>query len=157
MKKFLLVLLVLLFAASLGFAGPGAEKKKMTIAIIPMFVGHPWFVRCELGAKQAAEELGINYVFVGPEKADTAKQLDIFNDQVNKKVDAIILASSEVKAWEKPIADAMAKGSARVRLRHRRRATSPSGPHPVGKRSPAARTSAKAWPRRSAARARWPS
>ena len=26
----------------------------MTIAILPMFTGHPWFVRCELGAKQAA-------------------------------------------------------------------------------------------------------
>jgi ABC-type sugar transport system substrate-binding protein len=110
MKKILLVLLVLLFAASLAFAAGAAEKKKMTIAIIPMFVGHPWFVRCELGAKRAAEELGINYLFLGPEKADTAKQLDIFNDQVNKKVDAIILASSEVKAWEKPIEDAMAKG-----------------------------------------------
>jgi ABC-type sugar transport system substrate-binding protein len=82
----------------------------MTFAIIPMFTGHPWFVRCELGAKKAAEELGIKYVFIGPEKADTAKQLDLFNDQVNKKVDAIILATSEVKAWEKPIGDALAKG-----------------------------------------------
>jgi len=113
MRKLLLVLLVLLFAAGLVFAAGGKGEmagKKMTIAIIPMFVGHPWFVRCELGAKRAAEELGINYLFLGPEKADTAKQLDIFNDQVNRKVDAIILASSEVKAWEKPIEDAMAKG-----------------------------------------------
>jgi ABC-type sugar transport system substrate-binding protein len=93
MKKFLLVLLVLLFAASLGFAGPGAEKKKMTIAIIPMSLGHPWWVRAELGRKRAAEELGINYLFsIG--EGRHGQQLDIFNDQVNKKVDAIILASS---------------------------------------------------------------
>lgn len=112
MKKLFITLMVLLFVACLAFGG-GSKKeaeKKMTFAIIPMFVGHPWFVRCELGAKRAAEELGINYVFIGPEKADTAKQLDIFNDQVNKKVDAIILAVSEMKAWEKPIKDAMAKG-----------------------------------------------
>jgi hypothetical protein len=28
--------------------------------------------------------------------------MDIFNDQVNKKVDAIIIAVSDAKAWEKP-------------------------------------------------------
>ena len=111
MKKVLLILVLTLFAAGLGFGAGATEKEgEMTIAIIPMFVGHPWFVRCELGAKRAAEELGINYLFLGPEKADTAKQLDLFNDQVNRKVDAIILASSEVKAWERPIQDAMAKG-----------------------------------------------
>lgn len=111
MKKVLLILVLALFAAGLGFgAGAPEAEGKMTIAIIPMFVGHPWFVRCEVGAKKAAEELGINYLFLGPEKADTAKQLDLFTDQVNRKVDAIILASSEVKAWEKPIQDAMAKG-----------------------------------------------
>jgi len=111
MKKYFLILLVVLFAAGLAFAG-GAEKEKekMTFAIIPMFVGHPWFVRCELGAKRAAEELGIDFVFVGPEKADAAKQLDIFNDQVNRKVDAIILAVSDAKAWEKPVQEAQNKG-----------------------------------------------
>jgi ABC-type sugar transport system substrate-binding protein len=82
----------------------------MTFAVIPMFLGHPWFVRCEMGAEKAANELGINYVFVGPEKADAAKQMDIFNDQVNKKVDAIILAVSDAKAWEKPVLDATEKG-----------------------------------------------
>lgn len=111
MKKLLLTLLVLLLLTSLAFgAGAKKEAEKMSFAIIPMFVGHPWFVRCELGAKRAAEELGIDYVFLGPEKADTAKQLDIFNDQVNKNVDAIILAVSEMKAWEKPIKDAIEKG-----------------------------------------------
>jgi ABC-type sugar transport system substrate-binding protein len=113
MKKLLLVFLVILFCAS-GFAFAGTPRKggeeKMTFAIIPMFVGHPWFVRCELGAKKAAEELGIDYVFVGPEKADAAKQLDIFNDQVNKGVDAIILAVSDAKAWEKPVQDTQDKG-----------------------------------------------
>jgi ABC-type sugar transport system substrate-binding protein len=110
MKRTVLVLLSLIFAAGLLFAAGAGEKKQMTIAILPMFTGHPWFVRCELGAKKAADELGIKYVFVGPEKADAAKQMDIFNDQVNKKVDAIIIAVSDAKAWAKPIADAMAKG-----------------------------------------------
>jgi ABC-type sugar transport system substrate-binding protein len=110
MRKTLLILVALIFAAGLAFGSGGGEKKGMTIAVLPMFTGHPWFVRCEMGAKKAAEELGIKYLFLGPEKADAAKQMDIFNDQVNKKVDAIVIAVSDAKAWEKPIADAMAKG-----------------------------------------------
>jgi ABC-type sugar transport system substrate-binding protein len=110
MKRAFLVLVALIFAAGLVFGAGGAEKKQLTIAVLPMFTGHPWFVRCEVGAKKAAEELGIKYVFVGPEKADAAKQMDIFNDQVNSKVDAIIIAVSDAKAWAKPIADASAKG-----------------------------------------------
>ena len=112
MKKVMLVLLVLFLSAGFAFAGSGGDGAdgKMTFAIIPMFVGHPWFVRCELGAKRAAEELGIDYVFIGPEKADAARQLDMFNDQVNKGVDAIILAVSDAKAWERPIQDAQDKG-----------------------------------------------
>jgi ABC-type sugar transport system substrate-binding protein len=114
MKKVFIALLALIFAGGLAFAGGAREGKtaeeKLNVAIIPMFVGHPWFVRCELGARRAAEELGIDYVFIGPEKADAAKQLDLFNDQVNRNVDAILLAVSDAKAWEKPVADAMAKG-----------------------------------------------
>lgn len=110
MKKFLFILVLLLFSASFVFSGTGKDEGKMTFAVIPMFLGHPWFVRCEIGAEKAADELGISYVFVGPEKADAARQMDIFNDQVNKKVDAIILAVSDAKAWEKPVMDARDKG-----------------------------------------------
>jgi ABC-type sugar transport system substrate-binding protein len=111
MKRFVFILLAMFFMTSFAFgAGPKEKEKKMTFAIIPMFVGHPWFVRCEFGAKRAAEELGIDYVFLGPEKADTAKQLDIFIDQVNKNMDAIILAVSETKPWRRPIENAMKKG-----------------------------------------------
>ena len=110
MKRAVLILVALALVAGLAFGAGGAEKKQLTVAVLPMFTGHPWFVRCEIGAKKAADELGIKYVFVGPEKADAAKQMDIFNDQVNRKVDAIIIAVSDAKAWAKPIADASAKG-----------------------------------------------
>ncbi len=114
MKKLLLILIIVSLVAGMLFAGgkQESEEKTITVAVLPMFVGHPWFVRCEIGAKKAAEELGINYVFLGPEKADTAKQLDIFTDQVNKGVDAILMATSEAEVWEKPVQDALDKGIA---------------------------------------------
>ena len=112
MKKVLIIMIGVLLVCGSVFAAGEQEsgEKKLEIAIVPMFVGHPWFVRCEEGAKKAAEELGIDYVFVGPEKADAAKQLDIFTDQVNKGVDAIITATSDVDAWGKPIEDAISNG-----------------------------------------------
>ncbi len=110
MKRFFIILLLLLLTASIGVSSGKGTEEKMTFAIIPMFIGHPWFVRCEMGAKKAADELGIDYIFIGPEKADAARQLDIFHDQVNKKVDAIIIAVSDAKAWERPIQDVQDKG-----------------------------------------------
>ena len=109
MKKgiFILVALFIVLGSS---AYAQKANSQITVAVLPPFTGHPWFVRCELGAKQAAKDLGIKYVFVGPEKADTARQMDIFYDQVNKKVDAIMIAVEDAKAWERPIKDAMAKG-----------------------------------------------
>ena len=113
MKKTVFILLVIFSITGMLFAGGLEEaegEKKLTVAVIPLFMGHPWFVRCEVGAGMAAEELGLDYVFVGPEKADLAKQLDIFTDQVNKGVDAIMIAVSDAEAWAKPIEDAIAKG-----------------------------------------------
>jgi len=114
MKKVLWGIVILLFVSTLLFAGgqkeAGTGEEKLKIAFIPMFVGHPWFVRCEVGAQKAAEDLGFEYTYVGPEKADAAKQLDIFTDQVNRGVDAIVLAVSEAELFEKPVQDAIDKG-----------------------------------------------
>lgn len=108
-KLSLFVVLVVLMVMSLTPFSILAEEK-MTFAVIPMFVGHPWFERAEYGAQKAAEELGIDLIFLGPEKADAARQLDIFNDQVNKGVDAIILAVSEAEMWTAPVENAIAQG-----------------------------------------------
>lgn len=112
MKKGLLVIVTFIMVATMVFGAGGREtaSDKMTFAVIPMFVGHPWFERCEYGAKIAADELGIDLVYLGPEKADAARQLDIFQDQVNRGVDAILVAVSESEMWETPIANAIAKG-----------------------------------------------
>ena len=112
MKKGLILLVAFVLVATTLFGAGAREVKddKLTFAVIPMFVGHPWFERCEYGAKKAAEDLGVNLVYLGPEKADAARQLDIFQDQVNKGVDAILVAVSEAEMWEGPIASAIAQG-----------------------------------------------
>jgi len=105
-KGIFLVIMVVFLLSTMMIA----SAKDLTIAVIPLSLGHPWWVRCEEGAKQAGEELGINIIYTAPEKEDAAKQLDYFNDQVNKGVDAIILAAVDAETMRKPIADTIAKG-----------------------------------------------
>ena len=81
MKKGLILFVAFILVATTLFgAGVREIDEKLTFAVVPMFVGHPWFERCEYGARKAAEVLDINLVYFGPEKADAARQLDIIQD-----------------------------------------------------------------------------
>jgi ABC-type sugar transport system substrate-binding protein len=112
MKRAMMFTLLLVFIVSFAFTAGVAEDQddRLSFAVIPMFVGHPWFERCEWGAQKAADDLGIKLTYLGPEKADAARQLDIFQDQVNKGVDAILVAVSEAEMWKVPIENAIAQG-----------------------------------------------
>lgn len=87
-----------------------AEEEAYTIAVIPLSLGHPWWVRCGEGAMKAGEDLGIEIIYTAPDKEDVAKQLDVFNDMVTRGVDAIILAAVDADAMKQPISDAIAEG-----------------------------------------------
>jgi len=106
-KKSVVFVVMMVFMFSITMT---ATAKELTIAVIPLSLGHPWWVRCEEGAIKAGEDLDVNIIYTAPEKEDAAKQLDYFNDQVNKGVDAIVLAAVDGETMKKPIADALAKG-----------------------------------------------
>jgi len=86
------------------------EKEKLTFAVIPCQLGHPWWVRCEFGASKFSEDYEVEIIFTAPDKEDAAKQLDIFNDMVNRGVDAIIMAAVDADVMKKPISDAIEEG-----------------------------------------------
>jgi ABC-type sugar transport system substrate-binding protein len=81
-----------------------------TIAVIPLSLGHPWWVRAEEGAQRAAEELGIEVIFTAPEREDAGRQLDVFNDMVNRGVDAIVVAGVDPETLRRPISRAIDDG-----------------------------------------------
>jgi len=114
MKRVLLLSLILLVGVTFLFAGGKQEAKtkgdKPVIAFVSPEMGAPWFVRCQEGVKKAAEDLGFDYVYVGTDKPDAAKQVGIFVDQVNRGVDAIVLATYEATLFEKVTQDALNKG-----------------------------------------------
>jgi ABC-type sugar transport system substrate-binding protein len=111
LRVWLVVLLVFTTAFTVFAGGQKEEKDEdMTIAVIPLSLGNPWWVKCEEGAMKAGEDLGINIIYTAPEVEDAAKQLDVFNDMVNRDVDAIIIAAVDSETLKQPIKDAIDSG-----------------------------------------------
>jgi len=86
-------------------------KSGRKIAFVMKLIGIPYTNACERGMKQAAQELGIDAVFLGPPTGgDTIKQIEIIEDQISRGVDAIIISPNDDKAVKPVIQKAMSKG-----------------------------------------------
>jgi rhamnose transport system permease protein len=62
------------------------------IGVMPKAKGDPYFVSCRAGAEEAARELGIELLWDGPTGLDAAKQNEIVENWITRKVDAIAVA-----------------------------------------------------------------
>ena len=123
-RNYIILAVVTVMLASLFVAGgctrrpekPGhtiSEPKKPVrkIAFVMKLIGIPYTNACERGMKQAAEELGIDAVFLGPPTGgDTIQQIAIIEDQISRGVDAIIISPNDDQAVIPVIKKAMSKG-----------------------------------------------
>lgn len=81
------------------------------IAFVMKLIGIPYTNACEAGMKKAAEELGIDAIFLGPPTGgDTIQQIAIIEDQISRGVDAIIISPNDDQAVKPVIKKAMSKG-----------------------------------------------
>jgi len=80
--------------AAAGFiASPGAPPgRKLVIAVMPKAKGDPYFVSCRAGAEEAAREAGIELIWDGPTGLDPAKQNEVIESWITRKVDAIAVS-----------------------------------------------------------------
>jgi rhamnose transport system permease protein len=74
--------------ASTGAAG----SRRPAIAMMPKAKGDPYFVSCRAGAEEAARELGVDLIWDGPTSLDAAKQNEVVESWITRKVDVIALA-----------------------------------------------------------------
>ncbi len=92
-------------ARSLRTASPGASASsdasppapainghKLVIAMMPKAKGDPYFVSCRAGAEEAAKELNVDFIWDGPTGLDAAKQNEIVESWITRRVDAIAVA-----------------------------------------------------------------
>jgi rhamnose transport system substrate-binding protein len=75
-----------------GHASPSAPAHRIVVAVMPKAKGDPYFVSCRAGAEEAARELGVDLVWDGPTGLDAAKQNELVENWITRKVDAIAVA-----------------------------------------------------------------
>ena len=55
--------------------------------MMPKAKGDPYFVSCRAGAEEAAQELGVELIWDGPTGLDAAKQNELVENWITRKVD----------------------------------------------------------------------
>jgi hypothetical protein len=78
MKKLLVLLLALVMVLSCT-----AFAEDITIAIVSQNQGNPVFYDLEVGARETAEKLGINFEWYAPETADSIKEAELIEAAAN--------------------------------------------------------------------------
>jgi rhamnose transport system substrate-binding protein len=73
-------------------SGPPAGGKTTVIAMMPKAKGDPYFVSCRAGAEEAAQALGVQLIWDGPTSLDAAKQNELVESWITKRVDVIAVA-----------------------------------------------------------------
>jgi rhamnose transport system substrate-binding protein len=71
---------------------PPAAARRLVIGVMPKAKGDPYFVSCRAGAEEAATELNVELLWDGPTSLDAAKQNEIVENWITRKVDAIAVA-----------------------------------------------------------------
>jgi len=74
-----------------GPAAPAAAHRTV-IAMMPKAKGDPYFVSCRAGAEEAARALDVELLWDGPTGLDAAKQNELVENWITRKVDAIAVA-----------------------------------------------------------------
>lgn len=93
-------------------AGDSASSEKITVAFVPKLQGIPYFEAMNTGGKQAADELGITWMYQGPTTADAASQADIVRSFIQQGVSALIVAPNDPDSMAPLLEEAAAKGIA---------------------------------------------
>jgi rhamnose transport system permease protein len=60
--------------------------------MMPKAKGDPYFVSCRVGAEEAARELNVDLIWDGPTGLDAARQNEVIDNWITRKVDVIAVA-----------------------------------------------------------------
>jgi ribose transport system substrate-binding protein len=85
--------------------------KQRVIGVVPKATSHIFWVAVEKGARDAGKELGVTVEWNGAAaETDYARQIQIVDSMINRKVDGLAVAASERKALVASVERAVAQG-----------------------------------------------
>ena len=98
MKKLLAIALVAILATAL-LAGFASAEGALKVGMLPKFKGENYFDGCYVGAQKAAEDLGIELVYDGPNQSEAtnAKQVEILTGWLSQDFDAIVVSPCDAE------------------------------------------------------------
>ncbi len=79
-------------SAATSAAASTAPARRIVIAMMPKAKGDPYFASCRVGADEAAQELGVELIWDGPTGLDAARQNEVVENWITRKVDVIAVA-----------------------------------------------------------------
>ncbi|MGQ9473230.1 MAG: rhamnose ABC transporter substrate-binding protein [Candidatus Caldatribacteriaceae bacterium] len=107
MRKALILSLILLLVGSLA---SGVWAKGYTVGMLVKNVGNPFFEACAKGGKEACDELGNTFIFQGPATPTVEGQIEIIENFIAQKVDAICVSANDFDALVPVLKKAMNNG-----------------------------------------------
>ncbi|MFZ5367109.1 MAG: rhamnose ABC transporter substrate-binding protein [Spirochaetota bacterium] len=117
MKRKLFVVTALVLIAASVFASGGQDTKatsagkKVRIAILVKSLGNGFFEAVRDGSQEAAKELGdVEIIYQGPSSATAEGQIEIINNLIATKVDAIAISANDQDALVPAAKKAMEAG-----------------------------------------------
>lgn len=90
--------------------GPTKASKNYKIAFIQGVQGDEFYITMQCGIQAEAAKLGVTVTTQGPQKFNPTLQRPILDSVVQSKPDAILIAPTDVKALQQPLADAAKAG-----------------------------------------------
>ena len=98
-------------ALMLGMGASAAMADNMKIALLVKNLGNGFFDAANKGAQDAAKELGnVDIIYTGPTQATPEGQIDIINQLVSQKVNAIAVSANDADALVPALQAAMKAG-----------------------------------------------
>ncbi|HNS02868.1 MAG TPA: rhamnose ABC transporter substrate-binding protein [Anaerolineae bacterium] len=80
---------------------PAAEAPAagaLTFVLVPKNLGNPYFDTANVGAQEAAEELGVTVLYQGSAAADATQQIQLINSLIAQKVNGLAVAANDEDA-----------------------------------------------------------
>jgi ribose transport system substrate-binding protein len=103
---FFYILFIFLFACKDKSSAP----EKLSIAVIPKGTTHMFWQSVHAGALKAKHELGVEVLWMGPEKEDDRQQqIALVDNQVMNQVSGIVLAPLDKISLRRPVRNAVEK------------------------------------------------